>query len=207
MSRRETRAALAGAGLGALVGTALALGAALPAWSHDYLADSTPTEGETLSSLPESWSVSANNPLLALDGNEKAFAIIVTDSEGRYYGDGCVDVDGPTMTAPALLGGPGDYTMTFQYVSSDGHTLSDSIGFSYAPTGEQPVSEGSIQPPACGGEASGDETSDAAGAPGAAVDDGAAVLGAVAWIGGGLLAAAAVAAIVVLANRRRPAGD
>lgn len=201
-ARRGSRLALAG-----LAGTAaLVLGLAAPAAAHDYVVDSTPADGATLTELPEAWTVTANAPLLTLEGNENAFAIVVTDADGLYYGDGCVEVTGQTMATPAALGEPGEYAMTFQYVSSDGHTLSETYAFTYAPEAAEPVTEGSTTAPECGGEtAAGD--GDAATGSGAATDESAAVLSGVAWIGGGLLAAAAIATIIVLANRRRPAGD
>lgn len=192
---------------GALAGAALVLGVAGPASAHDYVVDSTPSDGATLTELPESWTVTANAPLLALEGNSGAFAIVITDADGLYYGDGCVEVTGPTMAAPAALGEPGEYAMTFQYVSSDGHTLSETYAFTYAPTGDEPVTEGSPEAPECGGTSEGDAGDGGTAETGAAADDGAAVLAGVAWIGGGLLVAGALATIIVLANRRRPARD
>ncbi|MDO8336835.1 MAG: copper resistance protein CopC, partial [Microcella sp.] len=201
------RAARAGAATTAAA-AALVLGLASPAAAHDYVVDSTPSDGATITALPEAWTVTANNPLLTLEGNDGAFAIVVTDAEGLYYGDGCVEVSGATMTAPAVLGEPGAYEMTFQYVSSDGHTLSETYGFTYAPADDEAVTEGSTAAPECGGDpAAGAGANDDASGGGAATDETAAVLAGVAWIGGGLLAAAAVATVVVLANRRRPAGD
>lgn len=191
----------------AAVPAAIMLGFASPAAAHDYLVGSTPSEGETLTALPDEWTVTATSPLLTLEGNDAAFAIVVTDAEGLYYGDGCVEVSGPTMAAPAALGKAGEYDMTFQYVSSDGHTLSEIVAFTYAPESEQPVTEGSTAAPACGGETTAGADGEAAAGDGTTTDETAAVLAAVAWIGGGLLAAAAVAAIIVLANRRRPAVD
>ncbi len=193
-------------GMGASAGAALVLGVAGPASAHDYVVDSTPADGATITELPDAWTVTANAPLLALEGNTNAFAIVITDAEGLYYGDGCVEVTGPTMAAPAALGEPGEYAMTFQYVSSDGHTLSETYAFSYAPVGDEPVTEGSPEAPECGGGGTAGATGN--GESGAAADDeGAAVLAGVAWIGGGLLVAAVIATIIVLVNRRRPADD
>lgn len=205
--RRASRPAAA-LGAGAIAGAALVLGLASPASAHDYVVDSTPADGATLTELPDAWSVTANAPLLALEGNGNAFAIVITDAEGLYYGDGCVEVTGPTMAAPAALGEPGEYAMTFQYVSSDGHTLSETYAFTYAPTGDEPVTAGSTEAPECGGAGEGEAASGGESpAGGAATDEGAAVLAGVAWIGGGLLVAGAIATIIVLANRRRPAED
>lgn len=207
MSRGLVRVARAGAATAA-VSAALVLGLASPAAAHDYVVDSTPSDGATITELPDAWTVTANNPLLTLEGNDGAFAIVVTDTEGLYYGDGCVEVSGATMTAPAVLGEPGAYEMTFQYVSSDGHTLSETYGFTYAPEGEEQVTEGSTAAPECGGDpAAGAGADDDASGGGAATDETAAVLAGVAWIGGGLLVAAVIATIIVLVNRRRPADD
>ncbi|KQV24698.1 MULTISPECIES: copper resistance protein CopC [unclassified Microcella] len=207
MSRAIARVARAGVATLA-ASAALVLGLAAPAAAHDYVVDSTPSDGATITALPEAWTVTANNPLLTLEGNDGAFAIVVTDADGLYYGDGCVEVTGATMAAPAALGEPGEYAMTFQYVSSDGHTLSETYAFTYAPEGDEPVTEGSTTAPECGGEpAAGAGGDDDARGDGAASDESATVLAGVAWIGGGLLAAAAIATIIVLANRRRPAGD
>lgn len=206
MSRGIARLARAGAATAA-VAAALVLGFASPAAAHDYVVDSTPSDGATITALPDAWTVTANNPLLTLEGNDGAFAIVVTDADGLYYGDGCVEVSGATMTAPAVLGEAGAYEMTFQYVSSDGHTLSETVAFTYAPETDEPVTQGSTAAPECGGEPA--TGADGAAAPGdsAAADETGAVLAGVAWIGGGLLAAAAVATIIVLTNRRRPAED
>ncbi|GAA1688772.1 hypothetical protein GCM10009792_05940 [Microcella alkalica] len=182
-------------------------GLVAPAAAHDYVVESTPSEGATLTELPENWMITANAPLLTLEGNGNAFAIVVTDADGLYYGDGCVEVSGASMTAPAAAGEPGEYAMTFQYVSSDGHTLSETYAFTYAPEAEEPVTEGSTAAPACGGETPAADGADGAAGDGAVPDETGAVLAAVAWIGGGLLAAAAITTIIVLANRRRPAGD
>jgi len=146
VSRGIARLARVG-GATAALSAALVLGLAAPASAHDYVVDSTPSDGATITALPEAWTVTANNPLLTLEGNDGAFAIVVTDAEGLYYGDGCVEVSGATMTAPAVLGEPGAYEMTFQYVSSDGHTLSETYAFTYAPEAEEPVTEGSAAAP------------------------------------------------------------
>lgn len=212
--------------LSALGAAALVLATASPAAAHNYVVDATPAGGETLTALPAEWSITTNEQMLALDGNENAFAIVVTDTQGLYFGDGCVAVDGDTMTAPAALGTAGDYTITFQLVSADGHTLSEEYGFTYAPAGTAVVTEGSTTAPECGvGAAAGahddghgdehaeemahgdgdahDEAEATATSASSADAESAAVLGAVAWIGGGLLAGAVIATSIWLVRRRR----
>jgi len=136
--------------LGALVVAAAVLGFAAPAQAHNYLVSSTPTEASTLTELPVEFSVTTNGPLLSLDGSVAGFAIEVKDAHGLYYGDGCVTVDGPTLSEAAALGEAGDYTMLWQLVSADGHTVSAEINFSWAPADGVVPSEGTATPATCG---------------------------------------------------------
>src|SRR5690606_518500 len=116
--------------LGAL-GLALVavLGLGAPAQAHNWVVSTTPAEGETLAELPESFEIRSNDALLDVTGTGSGFAFLVQDAEGLYYGDGCVRVVGPSMFTTAALGEPGPYTVSWQFVSADGHTLSGSYGF------------------------------------------------------------------------------
>jgi copper resistance protein C len=181
--------------LAVAAGMTLALAIGGPASAHDYVVDSTPGDGAILTELPREWSVTASDDLLAVDGNESSFALVVTDAEGRFYGDGCVTLAGATMTAAAALGEPGAYTMTFQYVSSDGHTVSDSYDFTYAPAGEQPFSEPSAVAPTCTNAPSSDAVTGALGENDNTVAPALAV-------GGGLLAVALIAWALAWTRRR-----
>lgn len=173
------------------------LATAMPAAAHNYLVDSTPAEGEVLTALPEVFSVTTNEAMLDLGGSGSGFGIEVSDSEGLYYGDGCVTIEGATMSSVAALGDPGNYTLVYQFVSADGHTLSDSIDFEWAPEGDAERSEGASEAGDCNGlYARGDGTDEGAG--GASVD-GDSLL----WIGGAL-AAVVVAVVVTLLVLRRP---
>lgn len=134
-----------------LAGAAVLLAAA-PAAAHSVLADSVPAEGETLTELPEAFSVTANESLLDL-GGQGVFLLQIRDAAGAYYGDGCVEIVDATMSAEPVIGASGDYTMVWQIVSADGHPVSGEISFSWeAPAGFQPA-EGSAEPAACGGVA------------------------------------------------------
>jgi len=126
-------------GIAVLTGAAVLLGAA-PAQAHDDIVDSTPASGETLTELPEVFSVTANETLLDLQsggtGSQGAFGLQIRDADGRYYGDGCVNVVDATMSAEAVIGDSGEYTMLWQVVSSDGHPVSGEIPFTWeAPDG------------------------------------------------------------------------
>jgi methionine-rich copper-binding protein CopC len=132
------------------IATALALAPAVPALAHNYVVSSTPTEGETVSTVPEFFIVTTNENMLDLSGAGAGFAIQITDDDGLFYGDGCVTTGGPSMSMLGALGAPGGYTMSYQFVSADGHTLSDSLTFRYEPTDAANVAEGLDTPPVCG---------------------------------------------------------
>lgn len=190
-SRRTTLALVAAT---VVVGGSV-LGLSAPAQAHNYLVSSTPSAGEVLTVLPEQFSVTTNAPLLTLDGSTSGFALQVVDSAGYYYGDGCLDVTGATLSAGATLGLSGDYTLIWQVVSEDGHPVSGEIAFSWQPADASQTSRGSSTPPDCGGTidvvqppASSAEPSASPvpiAAPGQRPD---ADLGDVVWIGGAIAA-------------------
>jgi methionine-rich copper-binding protein CopC len=159
--------ALATAGA-VVVGCSL-LGYAPAAQAHNYLISSTPEAGETLTELPELFEITTNEPLLDSVG-EGSFALEVRDEAGLYYGDGCVDIDGPSMTTAAALGEPGAYTVIWQVVSADGHTVSEEFGFTWAPgdAATSATSTGTESVPSCSsgggsGEGGGESTAPASG--------------------------------------------
>lgn len=208
-----------------LVTAAVVLGGvALPAQAHNVLVASTPAAGETLTALPAQFSITTNEPLLDTGGAGNSFALQVRDAAGLFYGDGCVTVIDAAMSTAASLGDAGAYTMLWQAVSADGHTVSGEIPFTWSPTGDVETTAGNAAPAVCGVDASPSATpeptvtatpeagaevpaSTAAPAPASAavpLDD-------VLWIGGTILAVGlAVAAAIAYASyasyraRRRP---
>lgn len=190
----------------ALGATVPVLGTAAPAQAHNYLVSSTPKAGETLTALPKDFVITTNGILLNIDGNGAGFGLQVTDAAGKYYGDGCVTVEGPSMSTTAALGAAGAYTVTWQAVSTDGHTVSDSYGFTWQPPTDFTPSVGSTKVPDCNGTASVNESpAPGSGTTGAqTVDTG--TLGTVLWIGGALLAVAAavILTLVVTGRRKKP---
>lgn len=146
------------AAVGALVLGGSVFGLATAAQAHNYLVSSSPSAGETLTALPELFEITTNEPLLDSVGLG-SFALEVVDEAGLYYGDGCVAIAGPTMSAPAALGAPGEYTVIWQVVSADGHTVSAEFPFTWAPADPAAavVSTGSSSAPECDAT-SGDDT-------------------------------------------------
>ena len=175
------------------------LGLAAPAQAHNYLVSSTPAEGETLTELPDQFSVTTNGDLLSLGGSTAGFALEVRDANGLYYGDGCVSIDGPTLSEAAALGEAGDYTLLWQLISTDGHTVSGEVAFSWAPADGVVPSEGTATPAACGNEAASPATSEPT-PPRANAD-----LGDVLWIGGSIAAVLVAALVTFLVVTRKKA--
>lgn len=188
------RRRLTGLAIAALAGAAV-LVAAAPAWAHSEIVDSTPEAGETLTALPDAFSVTASETLLDLDG-QGVYELQIRDAAGDYYGDGCVEVVDATMSAEPALGASGDYTMIWQVVSADGHPVSGEIDFTWqAPADFEPAAD-VAEAPRCGGDLT-DDVTDIESSP----TRGEVALG----IGIGVALAGVAAVVIVAATRRRRA--
>ena len=195
------------AALGAVaVALGLVLGAASPAAAHNYVVSSTPEDGATITAAPEAFTVTTNDVLLDLSGDGAGFGMVITDAAGLHYGDGCVTIDGRSMSTVAPLGAAGDYTLAFQLISADGHTLSESISFRYEPAAGTPAAEGSATVPSCGGTAVGAEGDPSAAPAGGGIAEADVILIIVAVIGV-LLGAGVVTAVGLSGRRGRAAAD
>ena len=146
---------LRAAAIAALVAAGSVLVLAAPAQAHNYLVESTPASGQSLTELPANFEITTNEALLDLGGDGSGFALQVRDADGLYYGDGCISVTNATMSTTAAIGAAGKYTVLWQVVSADGHTVSDEFPFTWAPTGDVPASKGSATAPNCGGTTGG----------------------------------------------------
>ena len=200
--RRATAVAAFG-----LLALGLAVGVAAPAQAHNYLVSSTPAEGEVLTALPGEFAVTTNDDLLDLGAGAGGFALQVLDADGLFYGDGCVAVDGPSMTATAALGAPGDYLMRWQVVSIDGHTVSGEIPFTWTPDDVTESSEGTTTAPVCGEVTEEpapvpDGSEEEPIAPPPAADE-RGISSDILWIGGAIAAVAIAAGATMLALSRK----
>jgi len=178
-----------------------------PAQAHNYLVSSTPAAGSTLTELPDAFVITTNDVLLDLSADNAGFALQVQDAEGRYYGDGCVTVAGPSMSADPVLGEAGRYTVTWQVVSTDGHTVSNRFDFTWQPPASFEPSIGSATAPKCGQKTTDTSATPSPVArddePSRAPDEGA--LSTVLWVGGAVLVVViAVVATVLLVGRKKP---
>lgn len=203
-SRSKVTSALAGV----LATCLLVLAPAAGASAHDYLVESTPAAGSVQSTELDQVSLTFNDRVLDLAGDGSSALLQVTDQAKRHYETGCPAILDRTVSAPVALGAAGTYTVEWQIVSADGHTVSNAISFTYQPPAGATAAPGSTTRPACGaGSASapsgaGAPTSAAEGGTGAG---GSADLGLVIGIAGGIVVLAlAGVVVVVLTSRRRP---
>ncbi|MFF9562947.1 copper resistance protein CopC [Leifsonia sp. NPDC014704] len=191
----------------------LAVVPAAAASAHDYLVQSTPSAGSTQSTPLKSASLTFNDRVLDLSGDGSSSLVQVTDAANRHYETGCPTITDRMVTAPVALGAPGAYTVTWQIVSADGHTVSGTIPFTYQPPAGTAEAPGSDGPPACAAgaaKADGQSTGAATSSPApAAAANGASGSGSIALviaIGVGIVVLALIGVlVVVLTGRRRPA--
>jgi methionine-rich copper-binding protein CopC len=196
-----------GVALGALLVAGGVFAVAAPAQAHNYVLATIPASGSVLTQLPEQFSVTTNDNLLNLAGQGNGFVLQIRDAGGAYYGDGCVTVQGATMSATAALGKPGDYTIAWQLISTDGHTVADNISFTWQPDANQPApSASSATPPDCHGTHSA-ATSAQTTQPSAPPTASAVPLGNVLWIGGAILVVGLAAGTTLLVATRRTKKD
>jgi hypothetical protein len=125
-------------------------GAAPAALAHDSLRSSSPEAGSTVTEL-DAVSLTFSDTLLNLGGMDNAFVIQVVGPNDRYYESGCAELSGAITTAATDLGVAGEYTVRWQVVSADGHAISDSYTFDYAPAAAgTTAASGLTQPLGCG---------------------------------------------------------
>jgi copper resistance protein C len=119
--KRRLLTAVAGAAAAIVLAVLPAAGAS----AHDYLVSTDPAADSTVTTPIGSVTLTFNAPVLDLSGDGTGTLLIVTgpDAAARHFETGCAAVSGSTITAPVSLGVGGRYTVTYQAVSSDGHTV------------------------------------------------------------------------------------
>ena len=121
---------------------------ASPAFGHAALVSTQPGADADTTDV-STISLTANEDLLDL-GDAQGFVFSVTDSDGHFYGDGCLTVDGATASLPVQLGTAGEYTVAYRVVSADGHPIEGSWSFTYTPAPDAVVGEAYRELPVCG---------------------------------------------------------
>ncbi|MFP3713355.1 copper resistance protein CopC [Puerhibacterium sp. TATVAM-FAB25] len=202
-SRRRASAALLLALLtllGALAGGTLV---AAPAGAHDRLVSSDPADGAVLDAPPAALTLQFSAEVLPTGAQ-----VVLTDASGADAGASAPQVAGTAVTAalPADLAA-GAYTVAWRVVSSDGHPIEGTFGFTLegGATPSPTATEASAPPPATATDAPAPATATRSAAAASSTahaghEDGATGP----WVVGGLLVllAAAGTAAVTAARRR-----
>ncbi|PJJ65530.1 copper resistance CopC family protein [Compostimonas suwonensis] len=200
--------------LTAIAAAALLGLSASPAQAHNSLVSSTPAAGSVVTEQPGTFVITTNDTLLDLDGTGGGSAMQVSgpSDDVRYYGDGCASVEGASLLADIQLGQPGEYTLIWQVVSTDGHPVSNEFTFTWAPAAGVELAEGSATPPVCpgsegeAGASNGSGDTDAAN-PGDSANSGSTAeqpSSDVFWILGAIVLVIVAGGVTLLALRRKP---
>lgn len=204
------RRSIVGGILAALAAGVLALVPATGASAHDYLVDSSPKAGSVQDQPLSEVSLTFNDRILDLSGDGSSALMQVVGPDAKHYETACPTILDRVLSAPVSLGASGKYTVTWQIVSADGHTVSSSIVFTYQPPAGTVAAEGTPTGPNCGRAESASTTppSAAAGGTSGGTTSQTSELGLVLGIGIGIvvLALAGVLLVVLTARRRPPAG-
>lgn len=113
----------------ALAALLVALVVTAPAASaHARLEASSPKDGSTLTATPPEVMLRFNEPI------KEGLNQVSVKSGSTDATDGELEIEGSTVYQPLKSTlGSGDYTVTYKVVSADGHPISGSLKFTYAP--------------------------------------------------------------------------
>lgn len=165
MTALTPRAALRTAGTGALLALLVAVGAT-PAAAHDQLLDSSPTEGEHLTTAPSEVTLRFSAEILTIGP-----AVLVVDAAGTTWTVGDPRLDGPEVVADLADDVPdGAYEVRWRVVSSDGHPIAGTIPFTVGDPDAPPVAgapaAGAPAPEGSASTGAAESTATAAAVPG-----------------------------------------
>lgn len=101
-----------------------------PAHAHSALETSTPSNGEILELLPSLISLTFNEDLLSIEG-EEVNTLALAASDGTEYEMLPPTISGAILSAKLVDGNypAGDYLLSYRVVSADGHPISGEIAF------------------------------------------------------------------------------
>jgi hypothetical protein len=138
-----------------------------------------------------------------LSGHGAGFAFDLEDSSHHFYGNGCVTVTGPSMSIAPVIGAAGTYKVIWQIVSADGHIVSNTYSFTWAPSGSFTPAVGMSHPQDCSGKSGGTAPPDPNLGQDQIAHGSHANLGLVLGIGGGVLGLGVILTLVLLLAGRR----
>jgi methionine-rich copper-binding protein CopC len=111
--------------LGAAVLGSLLLGTVGPASAHDAAESTSPAEGATVATPPDTVSITFNNNPLSVGSQ-----VLVNDAAGSNWADGPVEIVDNVVSQKLKSGAPaGQYTVVWRVVSSDAHPIEGSFTF------------------------------------------------------------------------------
>ena len=203
---RRARAAAAVAVV--LAAGLLALAPAASASAHDYLVQSTPKAGSTVTKPLSKVVLTFDDRVLDLSGDGSSNIVEVTHGT-RHFETGCPTIADITVSVPVNLGGSGKYAVTWQIVSADGHVVTNSIDFDYTKPQDATAAAGAKSRPTCGDQSSskaGSSGQTAAAGSGTSGSSSSSALPVALGVGGGIIVAALIVVAVVLTRSRASAG-
>jgi hypothetical protein len=112
-----------------------------PAYAHNALTSSDPSDGATLEQGPGEVRLTF---LATIDPDHADLS--VTGPDGRSATEGEPEFDGSSVTVPVRTIWAGDYEIGYEVMSTDGHLVDGSVGFTVtvgqepAPTSPSPTS-------------------------------------------------------------------
>lgn len=119
-----------------------ALFSAAPAFAHDAAESTSPANGSTVASVPDSVSITFNNRPLLLGSQ-----IRVNDASGQNWADGSVEIVDTVVSQKLRPGAPaGTFTVVWRVVSSDSHPIEGTFTFT-AQAGSTTAGSGSASTP------------------------------------------------------------
>lgn len=124
--------------IGLLATTLWMAGSFGSAWGHAELKSSNPVEGSTLEAMPSTISVTFNEKLLNLEG-EQVNTIALLDGNSEDVSLSEITIDNATISAIVNVNSfvlPGEYRIIYRVVSADGHPIEGEVPFIYAPAEE-----------------------------------------------------------------------
>lgn len=128
----------------------LSLVAASPAQAHDEIVGTSPADGATVSAGAFEVSVTASEEIMSMPDMSTNQIIVVgplDTQDSTTVSLGCIKVAGSVASVPVDIDKPGDYQVTWNLVSQDGHPQEGTFGFTVTNDSEY-VAAGNTEFPA-----------------------------------------------------------
>ena len=110
----------------------LSLVAASPANAHDEIVGTTPSNGETVAAGAFEVTVTASEEIMSMPDMATNMITVVgplDTQDSTTVSLGCIKIAGSDASVPVDIDQPGDYQVTWNLVSQDGHPQEGTFGF------------------------------------------------------------------------------